>query len=87
MSEEILGAAVAVVTQVLALVILLLKGRKTAEKVAKVETLVNGHSTRLEGRLMAQEATITRLIAALPAKRGRPRKAPVTDADVGGRDD
>lgn len=74
-SDEVVVAAAAVATQLIALVVLLLKGRKTEKKVEQVHSLVNGRSEVMEARLVAQEQVIARLAA-----RVRPY---VTDADVG----
>lgn len=75
MSDEVLVAISAVATQVIALVVLVLRGRKTEKKVEEVHALVNGHSSALEARLLSQEGVISRLAA-----RVRPY---VTDEDVG----
>lgn len=57
MSEEMVGALTAVLTQIVAVVVLLLKGRKTAAKVEKVEALVQGQCQSLEALLAAQRVS------------------------------
>lgn len=85
MSDEVTAGIIAIATQVVTLIVFILKSRTTAKKIDEVHAVVNGSKTALEAKLSSQEATIGRLLAALPAKRGRPRR-PVTDADVGSVD-
>lgn len=57
MSEELVAGLAAVATQIVALVVLVLKGRKTAAKVEKVEALVQGQCQSLEALLAAQRVS------------------------------
>lgn len=57
MSDEVLSAISVIVTQVLAVVVLLLKGRRTAAKVEEVEALVKGQCQSLEALLAAQRVS------------------------------
>lgn len=65
MSEELLSAVSVIVVQVGAVIILVLKGRKTEVKLEAVDKAVQGQCLSLEALLAAQRAT---------RKRGRPRK-------------
>lgn len=68
MSEDVIGAIGAIVTQIFALIVLLRKARKTEVKVDKVESLVNGQSSALQAKLNAQEKLIASLLGRLPPR-------------------